>query len=261
MPYRVDITGAAEDVLDLLIDLGALDVESSGDGVAAIFPDSLPPAAAARALPGFQPTVSPARGRDNESVWLLRPRPFSAAGLWFAPPGADVPADALYLVDSEAFGTGHHATTVLCLEVLAEIIASDRPGSLLDVGTGSGILALAARRLGVDRVTGVDIDPAALAAASENARLNNVELRLLRGGPDAVTGAWPLVVANVLASPLIEMAPVLVRRLGHRGRLALSGIPDSLAGEVRQVYRRLGVHWTDARSRDGWTALVGQASW
>ena len=81
------------------------------------------------------------------------------------------------------------------------------------------------------------------------------------GGPDAIDGTWPLVLANVLAAPLIEMAPVLVRRLGHRGRLVLSGIPAALEQDVDRVYRRLGLYRLRVDSRGGWLALVFQASW
>ena len=76
-----------------------------------------------------------------------------------------------------------------------------------------------------------------------------------------VGGVWPLVVANVLAAPLIEMAPVLVRRVGSRGRLILSGIPWSLESEVRQAYERLGMRHLRSEKRAGWMVLVVQASW
>jgi ribosomal protein L11 methyltransferase len=76
-----------------------------------------------------------------------------------------------------------------------------------------------------------------------------------------VNGAWPLVVANILAAPLIEMAPVLVRRVAGRGHLILSGIPSSVESEVRQTYQRLGMRYIRSETRAGWTALVVQASW
>ena len=74
-------------------------------------------------------------------------------------------------------------------------------------------------------------------------------------------GRWPLVVANVLAAPLIEMAPILVRRVGHHGRLILSGIPSSLESEVRETYQRLGMRHIQTQSRAGWSVLVVGASW
>ncbi len=125
------------------------------------------------------------------------------------------------------------------------------------------MLALAALMLGVPRAVGVDIDPDALKIASENARLNKVgdRLHLVLGGPDLVAGRWPPVVANVLASPLIEMAPTLVRRVGSRGRLILSGIPESLESDVRQTYQHLGMRHIRSEARAGWTIVVVQASW
>ena len=125
------------------------------------------------------------------------------------------------------------------------------------------MLALAALLMGVPRALGLDIDADALRAAAENARLNalNRRLQLVRGGPDAVTGTWPLVVANLLAAPLVELAPVLVRRVGHHGRLVVSGIQSSVEGDVDRAYRRLGMQQVRAQSRAGWSALVLQASW
>ena len=84
---------------------------------------------------------------------------------------------------------------------------------------------------------------------------------MILGGPESITGTWPLVLANVLAAPLIEMAPVLVRRVGRRGRLVLSGIPAGVAADVDQAYRRLGMQGVRTASRGGWTALVLHATW
>ena len=99
--------------------------------------------------------------------------------------------------------------------------------------------------------------------AAEHARLNHLgaRLTLVQGGPEAVVGTWPLVLANVLAAPLIEMAPVLVRRIGHGGELVLSGIPGSVAPDVERAYSRLGMRPAASTTRGGWTALVMRASW
>ena len=107
------------------------------------------------------------------------------------------------------------------------------------------------------------MDHEALEIAAENARLNGVaeRLELVHGGPDAVRGSWPLVVANVLAAPLIDMAPVLVQRVGSGGFLMLSGIAKSLESEVLQAYRHFGMRSIDSSTRAGWTALLVQASW
>jgi ribosomal protein L11 methyltransferase len=167
------------------------------------------------------------------------------------------------LVDSAAFGTGLHATTALCIEAIEEAIQAGPPNAVLDVGTGSGVLALGALRMGVPRAVGIDVDDAALRVAAENARINGLgdRLQLMRGGPEVVPGTWPLVLANILAAPLIEMAPALVRRVGRHGRLVLSGIPASVEPDVDEAFCRLGMRRMHVRSRAGWRALVLQASW
>lgn len=116
MPYRVDLRHAGDRAIDRLIALGALDLEPSGDGIAAILPDGVTPEQIASAL-GIQPVaVSPATGRDAGSVWVLRVRPFQIGRLRILPAGAQPEPDALRLIDSAAFGTGLHPTTALCLE-------------------------------------------------------------------------------------------------------------------------------------------------
>jgi ribosomal protein L11 methyltransferase len=252
VPYRIDLRTAGRDALDRLIDLGALDVEAlPGSGVAAVMPDLVPPADVAGALGLDRVHVSPAVGRDADSVWVLQPRPIH------------VGASTLVITDSAAFGTGLHPTTALCLDALQRLVAAVPPDRVLDVGTGSGVLALAALLLGVPHALGIDTDPDALRSARENARLNGLEGRLevAHGGPDMIAGAWPLVLANVLAAPLIEMAPALVRRIGHHGRLVLSGIPESVEPDVTQTYIRLGMHRQDVRLRGGWVAITLRASW
>jgi ribosomal protein L11 methyltransferase len=263
LPYRVDFSPADSDALDRLIELGALDVGSSHGGMAALLPDTVKPEQLAAALGAKSVTVSHAVGRDAGSVWVLSPRPISIGRLRIVPADRDHASDTIRLIDASAFGTGLHPTTALCLEALQEIVQIAPPNAVLDVGTGSGVLALAALTLGVPRVLAIDIDDDALRVAATNARINGIDerLQLSRGGPDSIQGTWPLVLANVLAAPLIEMAPALVRRVGHRGQLVLSGIPSSVEPDVHQAYHRLGMHRVNAESRAGWVALVLQASW
>jgi ribosomal protein L11 methyltransferase len=263
MPYRVDVRNVGDEALDRLVELGAIDAELSDDGIAALMPDGVAPDQVAIALGVDDVSVSPAAGRDAGSVWILSPRPIRIGRLQIVPAHSGAEPNALRLVDAAAFGTGLHPTTALCLEMLQEAVEIARPDAVLDVGTGSGVLALAALMLGVPRALGIDIDDEALGVAAENARINGLEqrLQLARGGPDRVTGTWPLVLANVLAAPLIEMAPTLVRRVGHHGQLVLSGIPASVEQDVDQAYRRLGMQRLRVKSRAGWIVLVLQASW
>lgn len=214
-------------------------------------PDSVLPDEIRTALGLREVVASPAVPRDSGSVWTLNLPPVHLG------------ARTIALIDSPAFGTGLHPTTVLCLAFLEDIAAADPPASVLDVGTGSGVLAIAALALGVARATAIDIDVAALDAAGENARRNGVDerLELRQGGPDEVAGTWPLVLANVLAAPLIEMAPQLVRRVAHHGRLVLSGIPAAVAPDVTRAYRRVGMTQVATRSRGAWVAQLLRASW
>ncbi len=247
----MDLRNAAPGAADRLIDLGALDVESRGGAVAAVMPDRVTPAELTAALGLGDMTVSPAVGRDSQSVWVLTPRPLTVGGR------------VLRLADAAAFGTGLHPTTALCLDAVHDACDGAPPDRVLDVGTGSGVLALAALMLGVPRALGIDVDDAALRAARDNARLNGLDerLELSRGGPESIAGTWPLVLANVLAAPLIEMAPVLVRRVGRRGRLVLSGIPAGVTEDVSRAYARLGMQRARVMPREGWVAIVLQATW
>jgi len=269
VPYRVDLHNAGVDVpdtIDALVALGALDIDSPRQGsIAVLMPDRVTPAQVAAVL-GVEPgalSLSPATGRDDGSVWILRSGPVHIGRLSIVPAHAEAEPGALRLVDANAFGSGLHPTTRLCLETLEEEVVLAPPAAVLDVGTGSGILALAALMLGVPRASALDIDDEALAVATENARLNGIEtrLQLTRGGPDAVAGTWPLVLANVLPAPLIEMAPALVKRIGHQGLLVLSGIPASVERDVAGAYRRLGMHYVRTKSRSGWAAVIMRASW
>ncbi len=153
-----------------------------------------------------------------------------------------------------AFGTGSHATTRLCLRWLA---AHLRPGeSVLDYGCGSGLLAIAAERLGAAAVNGVDIDPQAVSAAQGNAQRNGVVARFYLPGQEPEVPCR-VVVANILTNPLCALAPLLAERLAPGGALVLSGILSAQAEKVIAAYApwlALEV-WAE---EDGWVALTGR---
>jgi ribosomal protein L11 methyltransferase len=155
-----------------------------------------------------------------------------------------------------AFGTGTHPTTALCLEWLDALDLSGR--SVIDYGCGSGILAIAALKLGAARVVGVDNDPQALAASRDNAERNGVADRLELSAPDAFA-AEPAdaLVANILASPLAELAPRFAACVKAGGALALSGI---LGGQETELMERYS-EWFEALAievREDWIRISGR---
>ncbi|PKO84736.1 MAG: 50S ribosomal protein L11 methyltransferase [Betaproteobacteria bacterium HGW-Betaproteobacteria-11] len=183
--------------------------------------------------------------------------------LWIVPSWHVAPepgAVNLVLDPGLAFGTGSHPTTFLCLCWLAEILQDShhRPLDLLDYGCGSGILAIAAARLGAARVLGVDIDSNALTVARDNAVINEVTLELRHSG-EAIEEQFDLVVANILTNPLCVLAPLLCGRVRPGGRLALSGVLESQAAQVITAYAPwLPLHV--GATHDGWVRLEGKKS-
>lgn len=182
--------------------------------------------------------------------------------IWVVPSWHDLPQQEGILLELDpglAFGTGSHPTTRLCMEWLEDHVREGQ--SILDYGCGSGILALVAKKLGAGQVTGVDIDPQALEAARYNSERNHCEVNYYL--PDAFTEVYPegkefdIVVANILASPLKLMAPMLCGRVARGGHLVLSGVLERQTEEVIAAYApymQLHVHAT----HEGWIALTGQ---
>jgi ribosomal protein L11 methyltransferase len=172
---------------------------------------------------------------------------------------------AIEIEAGEAFGSGHNATTALCLEALDALARRSRPlDRVLDIGCGSGVLAIAAARAAPGaRVVATDNDRIAVAIARANARLNRVagRLRVLQAdgfGHGALRAAPPfdLVLANILPGPLVAMAPAIRRVLCCGGVAVLSGLLDHQAREVAAGYRAHGFRLVRRLRRDGWTALV-----
>ena len=177
--------------------------------------------------------------------------------LWIVPSWHDAPdPDAINIVldPGMAFGTGSHPTTRLCLQWLCRHV---HPGdSVLDYGTGSGILGIAAARLGAANVVAVDIDEAALMAAQENAQRNEVSLSL-QHSRDPLDARFDRVVANILTNPLRVLAPLLAARVKPGGSIALSGVLATQADEVREAYRPY-LHLEVAAEMEGWVLLEGK---
>lgn len=170
---------------------------------------------------------------------------------WHAAP--DSSAINLKLDPGLAFGTGSHPTTRLCLRWLDAHLQGGE--TLLDYGCGSGILAIAAAKLGAAQVDGVDIDAQAVAASRDNAELNNVAALFCLPG-DLAPGQYDVVVANILTNPLKGMAPLLAGRVLPGGRLVLSGILAEQAEDVMAIYRD-GFVFDPPAIDEGWVRLTG----
>jgi ribosomal protein L11 methyltransferase len=176
------------------------------------------------------------------------------------PEGADTPDAAVVRLDPGlAFGSGTHPTTALCLRWLDALAADGRlqGRTVLDFGCGSGILALAALKLGAARAIGVDNDPQAILATADNAERNGVDDRLAVHLPqDAPADTYPIVVANILASALDALAELLAARVAPGGRIALSGI---LVGQEDALLVRYAAWFDDlCVAQDGdWVRIDG----
>ncbi|MDX9699071.1 MAG: 50S ribosomal protein L11 methyltransferase [Rhodocyclaceae bacterium] len=177
--------------------------------------------------------------------------------LWIVPSWHDAPsAEAINIVldPGMAFGTGSHPTTRLCLQWLCEHLQAG--ASVLDYGCGSGILGIAAARLGATDVLGVDIDEKALEAAAYNASRNQVSLRL-QHSRETLDACFDVVVANILTNPLCVLAPLLCVRIRPGGRIILSGVLEHQSAQVIEAYAPfLPLHVGDVH--EGWARLEGQ---
>jgi ribosomal protein L11 methyltransferase len=217
--------------------------------------------------PGPEWRVSGLADRAWEREWLrdFHPTCFGRR-LWVVPSTATPPEDGLHirLDPGLAFGTGTHPTTALCLEwldALADASCGLGGRLVVDYGCGSGILAIAALRLGAAIAIAVDNDPQALIATRENALANEVSGRIVSCAPEALPGALAgrradVLVANILAGPLVSLAPEFTRILAPGGRMALSGILSGQQGPVLAACRN-GFHMDAPVEKAGWVRLQG----
>ena len=193
--------------------------------------------------------------RAWEREWLSRFKPMQfGRRLWVCPTGFALEPGGKVIIELDpglAFGTGTHETTRLCLEYLDTIEVDGL--DVLDYGCGSGILAIASALLGARKVTGIDNDPQALTATTENAKRNKVAVDTHLPGVALLPS--DIVLANILAQPLVELAPMLVETMKPGGLLILSGIMSSQADWVLQAYVDL-VELVDRTELNGWVRLV-----
>lgn len=173
------------------------------------------------------------------------------------------PGDIIIEIDpGMAFGTGGHATTKMCLKAILDVIKGGKVvlsrSSILDVGTGTGVLAIAARKLKVRKALGIDIDKVALTVARKNARHNRAEVRISGAAVENVKGRFSIVAANILAGELIRLSPAIRERVSPGGYLVLSGILCEEAESVKEAYSKKGLRFVKAYSTREWSALLFQ---
>jgi ribosomal protein L11 methyltransferase len=223
-------------------------------------------------FPGFiyqDPTITRITDEDWSTSWKEHFKPLRVGQhLVVKPTWEDFPAgpdDVLLDIDpGMAFGTGTHPTTMLCLTVLEKLLSGLRSEkktlTALDVGTGSGILTIAAAKLGIAHISAVDIDPEAVKIARENCLLNGVEDRVtVSDTPLAlINGSFDIVLANILAEDLVRMAPDLVARVNPDGLLILSGILIEKETMVIDGYANSTMTMTEVSREGEWSCLVLQ---
>jgi len=201
--------------------------------------------------------------REWTRVWMDDFAPIQMGPrLWVCPSWAEPPDAGLVNVMLDpglAFGTGTHATTAMCLGALDAAMSGGE--SVVDFGCGSGILAIAALKLGASKALGVDNDPQALAASRDNAARNKISADQFDAvmPEDGRLSAWSnvanVVVANILAGPLLSLAQELIQLMAPGGRLLLTGVLEEQAAELIEHYAHVGLEVTDRR--DGWVLLSG----
>ncbi|HEX6375714.1 MAG TPA: 50S ribosomal protein L11 methyltransferase [Allosphingosinicella sp.] len=231
---------------------------------------ALAPSAAA----ATSPSVETVEDRDWVTLSQQGLEPIRAGRFFVHTPkhSDSAPADAISLeIDAgRAFGTGQHETTSGCLVALSRVKAGGGAvANLLDLGTGTGLLAFAAMRLWpAARAAASDNDPVAIEVSEENAAINGVRLGRVRGQLELVVAEgmdhvrlqarapYDLVIANILAGPLIDLAPSVARAISPGGRLILAGLLDHQAGAVAAAYRRQGMMLTGRIDRGEWPTLL-----
>jgi ribosomal protein L11 methyltransferase len=273
--------GASEGLTNFLWETGALGVvEEERPGtlpeLRAFFPETAAPAVLAERVTAYtdglaelgfgtigRPRVVVLEDSGWADAWREHFRPLPVGARFVIAPPWDLPpaSDRLVLViePGRAFGTGHHGSTAGCLEALDRVAGARVPERAIDLGTGSGILAIALAHLGVAHVLAIDDDPDAVAATAANAARNGVAARVEARADDATileVAPAPLVVANIITPVHRRLAGRYGHYVAPGGTLILGGILDAEAPELARMFALLGWREADTVSREGWTTLV-----
>lgn len=215
---------------------------------------------------GWGCTVRPFEDRDWTTRWRRYSKPVRISKtLMIKPTWEEVkPQKGQIIIEIDpgrAFGTGSHPSTRVCLKAMEVLFKEYRPKNMLDVGTGSGILAIAARKLGAEYIVGIDTDSVTIRVAKENARLNLTKIALSKRGIEDIPGRFSMVVANIITEELVKIAPALVKRISPDGFLILSGILRERVAEVKKAYRTFFQKTYRTFRYGEWVCLVYRASY
>jgi ribosomal protein L11 methyltransferase len=201
-------------------------------------------------------SVEPVEERDWSQEWKSRIKSVEVGRLWVGPPWLKAPRGkvGITIEPKMAFGTGDHPTTSLCLEAVDHFMAAHAGASMLDVGTGTGVLAFAAKKLGASRVVAVDNDPVSVELAKEAAQENGIEGIDVSAKPlTKLSGRFDLVVANILANTLVELAPLISAKVGTH--LVLAGVLVPQAEHVTAAYVGRGLKALTPKVSGEWIRL------
>ena len=278
-----DAAEVAEVITNRLWELGAVGVVEEAAAAGATLRAFFPPGAEAGALTGalrhyleelatlevpgtaVEIVVAPLAPQPWADAWRAHFRPVPVGRRLLVCPPWDAPASTtdggrvvVLIEPGRAFGTGGHGSTRSCLELLERALADGRVAHVLDAGCGSGVLAIAAARLGVARVDAIDLDPDAVAATAENVRRNGVAggVRATLASVESWTEAAPLVLANLLAAAHVALAPRLVSLVQPGGRLIAGGLLAAEVPAVAGAFAATGCWPVELAEHEGWASLL-----
>jgi ribosomal protein L11 methyltransferase len=262
-----------EALINLAHEAGCLGVVESENGLLAYFPDQAGIEKISDDLATFR-TILKDSGmphdfslsyihmpdQDWNETWKKAIQPIDVGeNLTIIPPWEMACADRIPITidPGMAFGTGHHETTRFCLATIERLSCLSDKDRFLDVGTGTGILAIAARRLGFKQAVGVDTDPLAVDAATRNAGLNNfADIEIYEGGIEKSTDLFNLIAANLLSETLISIAAEIEQRMAPNAIALLSGIMHCQEDDVISAYEALGLRLEEKLTDGGWISLI-----